>query len=321
MSAILVLMLSSVSASPEIVLKPTHNLEHNQRVVPVAISPDNVNLATAEQSGLIRIWSLRTGEQIASFKGHTAAVGCLKYSSDGKSLLSSGHDGKLARWDCRDYSLMKEYIDERAILRFQLINNEDSVSLACNFHVKMLKSSDFSPTLDIEPPRPPVVMYRSAICDHSGSKLIYGGVNGNIGVYSLKEGTTLLQEHGSSLHWLCLLPKDGLYASATVDGIIRIWNTTSPEPLASLRGHESGVSFVGISPDNKYLVSASNDQTVRFWNLDDFREVGYLKAHSDLIWSLCFSSDGKIMATASEDGTVKVWDAAKIKEILANQLK
>ena len=83
--------------------------EESQRPITLCFSPCGQYLASGAwwQSGLkkvpIRLWEVATGENIATFWGHTTDVQCFAFSQDGTLLVSGGHDGAIYLWDLEPY--------------------------------------------------------------------------------------------------------------------------------------------------------------------------------------------------------------------------
>jgi WD40 repeat protein len=67
-------------------------------------------------------------------------------------------------------------------------------------------------------------------------------------------------------------PDSTLVASASGDGIVRLWDTATGAARHTLRGHLGRVFAVAFSPDGKLAASASHDNTVRLWDLGTDRE-------------------------------------------------
>jgi WD40 repeat protein len=86
--------------------------------------------------------------------------------------------------------------------------------------------------------------------------------------------------------------------------MIRIWNVTTGEVEAELKGHTHSVRSVAFSQDGSRVASGSNDQTVRIWNVTTGKVKAELKGHTDLVNSVAFSQDGEQVVSGSDDKTV-----------------
>lgn len=83
--------------------------EGNQRPITLCFSPCGEYLLSGSwwQGGLqkvpIRLWKVATGENIATFSGHTTDVQCFAFNQDCTILASGGHDGVIFLWDLKPY--------------------------------------------------------------------------------------------------------------------------------------------------------------------------------------------------------------------------
>jgi len=113
-------------------------------------------------------------------------------------------------------------------------------------------------------------------------------------------------------------PDDKLLALGYGDGVVRLWNFHSGEPVAILRQHTGQIFDVRFSPDGRLLASASGDGTVGLWDVRTRRAVGVLPGHAASTWGLAFSPDGRRLATGgnSSSEAVKLWDIATQRELL-----
>jgi WD40 repeat protein len=69
----------------------------------LAFSPDGRLLASGSsfENGLIRIWSVETGELLTTLAGHKTGVEHLLYSPDSRFLMSGSYDGIIRMWGIR----------------------------------------------------------------------------------------------------------------------------------------------------------------------------------------------------------------------------
>ena len=83
--------------------------EGNQRPITLSFSPCGQYLLSGSwwQRGLqkvpIHLWEVATGNNIATFWGHTTDVQCFAFSKDSTLLVSGGHDGAIYLWDLTPY--------------------------------------------------------------------------------------------------------------------------------------------------------------------------------------------------------------------------
>jgi WD40 repeat protein len=69
-------------------------------VVGVAFAPNGRMLASASEDGTAKLWSLETGELLATYVGHVGPVRGLAFLPDGR-LATAGDDRTVRVWNAR----------------------------------------------------------------------------------------------------------------------------------------------------------------------------------------------------------------------------
>jgi len=64
--------------------------------------------------------------------------------------------------------------------------------------------------------------------------------------------------------------------TASDDATARVWDASSGQLRATLRGHTSAVSSAVFSPDGQRIVTASNDNAARVFHVVTLSEIAVL---------------------------------------------
>jgi WD40 repeat protein len=88
---------------------------------------------------------------------------------------------------------------------------------------------------------------------------------------------------------LAFSPDGSRIATASVDGLVRLFNADTGAPQLSLRGSGCAVEGVAFSPDGTKLASTSWCDGVRIWalDIDDLLEIARREARRSLTDEEC----------------------------------
>jgi WD40 repeat protein len=64
----------------------------------VAFSSDGTTLASGSADNTVKLWDVRSGQEVATLKGHASSVWSVAFSSDGKTLASGCDDKTVKLW-------------------------------------------------------------------------------------------------------------------------------------------------------------------------------------------------------------------------------
>ncbi|XVE88942.1 hypothetical protein DITRI_Ditri19aG0110200 [Diplodiscus trichospermus] len=111
-------------------------------------------------------------------------------------------------------------------------------------------------------------------------------------------------------------PKDlNTFASASLDGTLKIWNLDSGSANFTLDAHSKGVNCIEhfMAADKPLLISGSDDYTAKVWDYETKRCVQTLEGHTNNVTAITVHPELPIIITCSEDRTVRVWDTTSYR--------
>jgi WD40 repeat protein/tRNA A-37 threonylcarbamoyl transferase component Bud32 len=124
-----------------------------------------------------------------------------------------------------------------------------------------------------------------------------------------------LHGHADSVLAVAFSPDGSRIASASADGMVKVWDRQSLREVLTLPGHGAAVAVVAFSPDGRQLASGSADGNVRVWEVVRGENVLMWRGHAAAVTGLAFDPDGKRLASTgrgeSSLGELKLWDAGK----------
>ncbi|KIK48070.1 hypothetical protein CY34DRAFT_798701 [Suillus luteus UH-Slu-Lm8-n1] len=112
-------------------------------------SPDTTMFATGGYNGSfnpgydkspVKIWDAKTGELVATLKGHTHSVLCLAWTTDGKILMSGSNDHSIRTWDTASWKQIRAVLDAH-------INGVFAIAISPNGRI--LASTSFDNTAQL----------------------------------------------------------------------------------------------------------------------------------------------------------------------------
>lgn len=204
----------------------------------VAVSPDGEWLVSCSKDKTVKLWSMDTGANLATLKGHTDEVNCVGFTTDSNCIISSSDDQTLRIWD-RQTGCVKHILKGHSGRVFPVVVLADGKRLLSGAvdddeSIKLwnIKTGACLKTIKTEH------TIRAATVNVNGTRTVIGG------------------------H----------------DGKLTLWDLESAECLVRLNGHSDVVCSVQMTADQQFAVSGSRDKTVKIWNLATASCVASLEA-------------------------------------------
>lgn len=131
----------------------------------------------------------------------------------------------------------------------------------------------------------------------------------------------VLAGHTDNILALAFSPDDRMVLSGGIDGMAKLWNSSTGAIISSVAAHSKEVMALGFSSDRKYFVTASADRSVKLWKVDGAAPIATLGGFGDGVTAVAFSPDNlSIAASSYHDRSTRLWDVTtgKLIHILSN---
>ncbi|MBF0446669.1 MAG: caspase family protein [Magnetococcales bacterium] len=238
-------------------------------------SSRNGFLLSASTDGTARLWDLKEGMSIRTFRGHKGAILALAVSLDGKTLATAGQDGTVRLWNVDKEGAETQLFNNEGPIHDVAFSPDGQHILAGGKNgAKIWNRSGKGPGRELNSHDGDV----SAVAWSSdGRTVAVGHKKGPIQLWTA-DGVkqSRLSLHQQTVNGLSFSPNGVYLASAGEDENLILWSVSQGQLVKKFEGHQKGVNGVVFSADGRLLSSASKDQTVRFWQQESGQEMARL---------------------------------------------
>ena len=249
---------------------------HLDWVQAVEFSPNGLQLASCGNDGTLRIWSLGSTPKLISTKTAPHALMTLSFVNN-DCLFVAGFGNYIYRHDtdrsdlevvhrceCRDIRSIVASPDRKWIA----FGGRDGVLRLCRIQAlaQVQGSTNHSDSNDEFAVPLHSERIRSLEFSKEGDQIVSVGEDRRIVHYDLVNRRVLMQTkiEGGKLLGLCQLAPH-LFAIASSDNTIRIFNDKNEQVKAKLVGHDGSVGV--LKRTKQFLISGSFDTTIRIWDI------------------------------------------------------
>jgi WD40 repeat protein/serine/threonine protein kinase len=289
-------------------------LNHGQRVLDLAWTPDGKRLASAGQDGVIRLWDLQTAREV-SFFAEARPVHSVAFTPDGRTLVSGTDDGTIRVRDLESGTIRRTLQVEPGVIRTLEISPDGqrlaSAKLAIGGYQanNKLWSLDGGWSSDLQTGAEGLSFHFSA----DGQQLLASDGSGHVHIWDvdLRSEVGLISAQGLSCTLARFLP-DGRILTCGLDGTVKVWSSKG-SLIVRLKGHKASLRTIAFSPDGRWLASAGVENRVILWDVDRAQAIREYTGHQSTVPAVAFSPDGMRVASASGAGDLHVWDPVTLQ--------
>ena len=248
-------------------------LGHFDWVQAVEFSPNGQQLASCGNDGTLCVWSLGGDAKMIAKRTAPHALLTLAYLND-ERIYAAGFGNRIYRFDTFDAELKVVHSCDCRDIR-SIVISPDRTRIAFAGRDGVLRVRDVSLDGDSSPEaeKKEIVValhsdrIRTLTFSSDGNQITSVGEDRRIVHYDLATRTILAKTEigGGKLFGLCQL-EPHLFAIASSDNTIRIFNETDNRVCARLVGHDGSVSI--LKRTKTHLISGSFDTTIRVWDIE-----------------------------------------------------
>ncbi len=286
----------------------------NERDMRPIFSPDGKHILTSVNIGPewhCMLWQMDPQTLIVEHRQPNRAMA---FSADGSRLISWETNGvSLRLWSLGDGAIthvtLEGIVPESGLFNYCGFAPGSEVFFATDRDgmVRFWESATGKLLGSARVPAPPV---HNAVLGPHGKYLAVSLERENVvRLYECATGReTQLAGHHDFVSGLAFSPVGDTLASGSMDGTIRLWNTSTGELRMLLPGHMQEVTDLAFSPDGRTLATMARKESIKFWHVATRRELFSLDA-PEACRFMQFSPDGRYIAVTTSGDTLRIFDA------------
>lgn len=301
---------------------------HTDVITHAAFNSDGSRVITSSRDTTARIWTSESQKTQHALHGHSGTVNSAKFSKNGSKVITAGSDNTARIWDPvsgQELHNLKGHTDSVQTASFGpdeniMVTSSDD-NTARIWRIDPNKSPAHPEELVLEGHTDDV---RMATFSPDGNFVITASNDKTARIWDTETGRSIAVLGASSsrppklpgkfIRRKTSFSNDKVFvAFIDDDKPVHVWDTTTGQHLAELKGHDQAVTDAVFSPNGERLITTSLDSTARIWELATGKFLPQQLQHDNWVIAAAFSPDGQLVATGSTDHTARIWETSSGK--------
>ena len=242
----------------------------------------------------------------SSFNKHRHPVNVVKWTPDGRRLLTGATSGEFTLWNGTGFNfetIMQAH--EAAVRSIVYSHSDDWLISADQEGLVKYWQPNFNNVKEIQAHDMPV---RDMAFAPQDSKFVTASDDAFLKIFDFATGEEIskLEGHQWDVKAVDWHPSKGLLVSGSKDHNLKLWDPRTSRCLTTLHGHKNTVNMTKFEPSRgTLLASCARDQTVRVFDINMMRDVFLLKGNekeiNSVVWHPIHSS---MLSTGAADGAM-----------------
>ncbi|MGB1318527.1 MAG: WD40 repeat domain-containing protein, partial [Flavobacteriales bacterium] len=273
--------------------------------------------------GEVFIWDLDGTSSRKKLKGHFGSITDVRYTENGKYLISAGEDGQIKVWDSSTGMCLKRIISPDGEsspvnkVKFALMSEQSEMVYfggTNRFLCRAPFNSDGKPEVIYADKSEPI---RCAILSPNGDEIIFAAGKYLMALSIASGEVTREYNTGNCLINSLEFSEDGKRLLTWCDNSrVDMRNPENFYLLTSFRSGTGGNKFsnLAFTEDQKYVITGDHASRFNVWDLNNKQRVLDQGAEQGTVMSFDLESGPNYVLSGSLDKTIKLWQIIEDKE-------
>ncbi len=280
---------------------------HQGVVVSAVFSPNGERILSGGADKTLRLWDVRSGQELLVLNRHTASVQKVAFLPGGRLAASASADKSVRLWDLdRAEEVACAPSKTNGTLAF---SPDGQYALTGNIHDPDIRCWEVKTGRALGRFKGQRGAILSLAFAPNGRQALSGSADGTVQLWDVhsKRQLALFRGHTGRVQSVVFVPDGRRALSGGSDKSVRLWNFEKGTEEHLFDGFQDAVWSVAVSPDGWLAACDGAHGSVCLWEVESGIPYPPMRAHRAKVLCVNFSPDGKQLLSASEDGSIAVW--------------